>query len=98
MMKESMKDPKDIRVLRASTYLQRYYAQFLYCEVYWLGQSGMGRCYISIVINTGAFISLSRIKLDFFDGIIPVEPDLKIHGSLNQVSSQSKVSERTDEK
>jgi hypothetical protein len=71
-----------------------------FCIVKFIGWGSQewGDVIISIVINTGAFIAISRIKSDFFDGIISVEPDLKIHGSLNQVSSQSKVLDRSDEK
>jgi hypothetical protein len=71
----------------------------VYRKVYW-GSQEWGDLIIPIVINIGASIStVSRIKSDIFDGIMPVEPDLKIHGSLNHVISVNVIcAERSDEK
>jgi hypothetical protein len=35
IMKGSLKDPKEIRVLPATMYLQGDHDQFVYCKVYW---------------------------------------------------------------
>jgi hypothetical protein len=40
MMKESLKDPKEIRVLPAMMYLQGDHDQFVYCKVYGAVRNG----------------------------------------------------------
>jgi hypothetical protein len=70
----------DQRALIAATFLQgEGYDSQLRKEVYW-GHQKRGDVIIPIIIDTGASISISGEKADFYDGIQDVDPKLKIHG------------------
>jgi hypothetical protein len=67
-------------VLVAASYLQgEYYDTNLRQEVYWGSQTVSDRV-IPIVIDTGAFISITGERSDFVDGITDVGPDERIQG------------------
>jgi hypothetical protein len=76
---------QDQRALIAATFLQgEGYDQPLRKEVYW-GHQKRGDVVIPIVIDTGASISISGEKADFYEGIKDVDPKLQIHGLNHKI-------------
>jgi hypothetical protein len=75
-----LRDTSDKLALIAATYLQgEFYDVCLHKEIYW-GRQQREEVVIPIVIDTGASISITGVKSDFFDGIKAVDPTLKIQG------------------
>jgi hypothetical protein len=83
-----VKTRQDHLALVAATYLQgASYNRNLQKEVYW-GHHKRGDVVIPIVIDTGASISISGEKADFYDGITDVDPTLTIHGLNHAIQVQ----------
>jgi hypothetical protein len=70
---------KELSALVAASVLQGDYYDANLKRVYWGTQMGGGRL-IPIVIDTGALISISGERSDFFEGVKEVGPDERIQG------------------